>query len=688
MGRMSYLKRNARCNLVRLRKGIGQLFIPSFTDDKSRTTPASFRMPLRVGACSLVAAILVCYSGDTRSAWAREDATTQTYEFTADQLEVEVDTKTKPPTDVVVRNGNDKDDDLEFSVEVSSQGRSPDTQTSTTPENDSPEAQSTLSFLSDPIDLTLRPKAGGGEVSKDDKECDSETGTYKSIRPGDKTTNLDQAKTTVFINYTGSEDLLKKLRFDADVTEKAIGEEAEDPSNPAIAVCPQAAAKDKLYPTEAPGVASIGISLNAESPATKPWANWWSPKYFWKYISTPDIPETWSRLSGQLVVYADNQKAGEDIDPAVLSVQLFSPASGYWNWLSQITLIAVIFALSMMPLLVEGVGLYREGDNIRRFASTYSWTALVIVVGYFLLERIGDVTNRLPIWSLVLLWLLISVLITAMRLLSRAENSADGTTTNLGKILLQPLDFDFKTEWVSTVTTAGAILGTVVSAGILPEVTYLMPKAQYTALNVVFGLTVAVAVTAYNLVPRSVVLLLASALVLGAAIGELLTVIFLLSEMMYQDIITLWPVRYLQGILVIAAILLPPIAAWKGIKEVCKKNPRSGEQSVPQGPIQPNLPAGNIAALLSYAQGIGVPADDVARLRAAIEADADVDSAPAETGQFGPAVSAWLGRESANSLRDGSMGATDQGVQFLARAIAQFYLARAVAQYYGLNADL
>jgi hypothetical protein len=95
--------------------------------------------------------------------------------------------------------------------------------------------------------------------------------------------------------------------------------------------------------------------------------------------------------------------------------------------------------------------------------------------------------------------------------------------------------FDFNKSWVSALTTAGAFLGTALTAGVLPTDTFFISKAQYTALNVLFGLIIVVAVLIHNAGTKRSTLVFAAALTLGSACGELVTVLFVFREMAIQE---------------------------------------------------------------------------------------------------------------------------------------------------------
>jgi hypothetical protein len=58
---------------------------------------------------------------------------------------------------------------------------------------------------------------------------------------------------------------------------------------------------------------------------------------------------------------------------------------------------------------------------------------------------------------------------------------------------LGAVNFDFSKSFASTITVVGALLGTVLSASVLPEETRLLTKAEYTTLSLVFGALVVVA---------------------------------------------------------------------------------------------------------------------------------------------------------------------------------------------------
>jgi len=62
---------------------------------------------------------------------------------------------------------------------------------------------------------------------------------------------------------------------------------------------------------------------------------------------------------------------------------------------------------------------------------------------------------------------------------------------------LGALALDFQTSFASTLTAAGALLGTVVAAGVLPEETVNLPKTAFVALNLLFGVAIVAAAFLY-----------------------------------------------------------------------------------------------------------------------------------------------------------------------------------------------
>jgi hypothetical protein len=156
----------------------------------------------------------------------------------------------------------------------------------------------------------------------------------------------------------------------------------------------------------------------------------------------------------------------------------------------------------------------------------------------------------------------------------------------LGK-RLGPANWDFSKSWGSNVTVVGALLGTILAAGVLPEETTTASKATYSGLNLFFGILVLVAPLIYVAtqrakdVHRSTTVkeaqyqgfvwsfLIASTLTLWAAVGELVTVGLLLQEIRTTDSLpeaVIWVMWVIIGL----AVLLLALYAWRSIGAVVK----------------------------------------------------------------------------------------------------------------------
>ncbi len=134
-------------------------------------------------------------------------------------------------------------------------------------------------------------------------------------------------------------------------------------------------------------------------------------------------------------------------------------------------------------------------------------------------------------------------------------------------------DLQFKDRWVANLTGAGAILGTVLSAGVLPNDTFFMAKQQYLALNVLFGLIILLATVLSNIVGTARTFWLASAAVVGAGVGEVITLLFILKEMQFQGSMPGGGVLAVQITLLLASLFIIFFARRNVIKEIEKFPP-------------------------------------------------------------------------------------------------------------------
>jgi|tagenome__1003787_1003787.scaffolds.fasta_scaffold20762067_2 hypothetical protein len=146
-----------------------------------------------------------------------------------------------------------------------------------------------------------------------------------------------------------------------------------------------------------------------------------------------------------------------------------------------------------------------------------------------------------------------------------------------------PSDLDFSDSYASKLTTVGALFGTFVSAGVLPDDTVGLSKTAFVALNLVFGVAVAVAALVYVALQRRTWkkipltakekqagsqqmeepklcgsvggLLIASTVTIWAVLGELLTLWLLFGELGADQGFNGAALAIMRGLLIIALLL-------------------------------------------------------------------------------------------------------------------------------------
>jgi hypothetical protein len=144
---------------------------------------------------------------------------------------------------------------------------------------------------------------------------------------------------------------------------------------------------------------------------------------------------------------------------------------------------------------------------------------------------------------------------------------------------LGPANWDFSGSWASTLTVLGALAGTILSAGVLPEETERLTKASYTALNLIFGILIVFAPVVYAATrrPKETTLrpgdpddegkdiqyqgfvwsfLVASGLTIWAVVGEMATIGLLLAELHGEKSISTEALYVLWGVLGAAALVV------------------------------------------------------------------------------------------------------------------------------------
>ncbi|HEX5246926.1 MAG TPA: hypothetical protein VFW41_07320 [Gaiellaceae bacterium] len=149
---------------------------------------------------------------------------------------------------------------------------------------------------------------------------------------------------------------------------------------------------------------------------------------------------------------------------------------------------------------------------------------------------------------------------------------------------LGPADWSFSKSWASNITVVGALLGTILSAGVLPDTTKVS-KATYAGLNLFFGVLILIAPLLYTATQNAVdvhrrqpeketqyqgyvlAFLVASAVTLWAVVGELVTVLLLFREIRVGNSIP-EPAIWVMGAIVVLACLLLARYAWTTIDTV------------------------------------------------------------------------------------------------------------------------
>jgi hypothetical protein len=138
-------------------------------------------------------------------------------------------------------------------------------------------------------------------------------------------------------------------------------------------------------------------------------------------------------------------------------------------------------------------------------------------------------------------------------------------TTSIGDA-----SWDFSKSWASNVTIAGAILGTVLSAKILPATSTVVGSPNgYTALSLLFGALVVLAPLLFTAsrtgkpdpkgpiyIGHGWAFLLASGVTLWAVLGQLSTLELVLFEAQHGKTLTLGAVLPIATVIGLAAILV------------------------------------------------------------------------------------------------------------------------------------
>jgi hypothetical protein len=206
---------------------------------------------------------------------------------------------------------------------------------------------------------------------------------------------------------------------------------------------------------------------------------------------------------------------------------------------------------SVEPGTVEPVELWLEAQPIREAGQVESWVSsgylLVSVEGQEALATLKlnlidtapshkRLANSILGLSLLFMAALGGVLYFRTRWQHRRLGDAEPKVAP---------DVETEDSWASKTATVGGILGTLLAAGVLSEGTFMLPKEQFVALNVLFVLLVLFAAT-LNTVFFERTRVLYSVVALGAAFGQVITAIVFLEEIGIQGYMTPLAVRLLQ----------------------------------------------------------------------------------------------------------------------------------------------
>jgi len=171
---------------------------------------------------------------------------------------------------------------------------------------------------------------------------------------------------------------------------------------------------------------------------------------------------------------------------------------------------------------------------------------------------------------------------------------------------LGPLDWDFSQSWATTFTTVGAVLGIVLSGTAIPSTGNSVNRTDFVALNLVFGVLAVAGPFAWSTLqrgsraagtdraPGSVRgFLLASALVLCAALGELGT---LITFAVTQEN---GPARVILAVVFGLLMVLSLLYAWRTVVDVVVAQTEAGPVSVTE------LPSGTRALFVTPSRDAG-----------------------------------------------------------------------------------
>jgi hypothetical protein len=172
------------------------------------------------------------------------------------------------------------------------------------------------------------------------------------------------------------------------------------------------------------------------------------------------------------------------------------------------------------------------------------------------------------------------------------------------KPTLGPANWSFSDSWATSLTLVGALLGTILGAGVLPDELDLFSKAGYSAFNVLFGMLVLVAPLVYAAAQNRIknkddgtpqyqgktwAFAIASVVTLWGVLGELITVGLLLREIGKAGGLSTVLVVLAWGILV-AIIGTAVVYTWRRMGSILRPPPGTPETEALGAPVAPAEP--------------------------------------------------------------------------------------------------
>ncbi|HLJ68241.1 MAG TPA: hypothetical protein VKX16_12860 [Chloroflexota bacterium] len=212
-------------------------------------------------------------------------------------------------------------------------------------------------------------------------------------------------------------------------------------------------------------------------------------------------------------------------------------------------------------LLVEGgrgrAAVQTVALQITSDASTATAQGDLIVGG------IGDLFRLFGIYSWATALIAAAALIGAIFFVCAAAAAGWWKNIDLSQAMTKEFQWDTSKSWLSVLTGSGALLGTILAAGIFPAQPAVLSKQVYGGLNIFFGLALLVPPLMYSLFHTRGqhgyrwIFLLAGSITVAAVAGELLTILVLIPELVGNAALSLAATNTFRLILLVLCVLAP-----------------------------------------------------------------------------------------------------------------------------------